>query len=140
VEEDFEFSQDCFGPGQSQVRLYTAIACHTVLLVAALAICVVTAAMLRRRTDTQAPAPLRPDQLPPPDPGMVPLTVPQVRYLLAAMLARLRRPLARLETAAPGPLPPAPPAHPARPRHQTGRRRARPFLDHSAWVGPRPPG
>ncbi len=30
IEEDFEFGKDCFGPGQSQVRLYTAIARHTV--------------------------------------------------------------------------------------------------------------
>ena len=36
---------------------YTAIARHTVLVMAALAICAVTAALLRRRTDTRAPAP-----------------------------------------------------------------------------------
>src|SRR5215467_16251698 len=45
---------------------------------AALAICAVTAALLRYRTDTQAPAPVRPDQPPPADPGMTPLTVPQI--------------------------------------------------------------
>ena len=56
-EEDFEFGKDCFGLDQSQVRLYTAIARHTVLVMAALAICAVTAALLRRRTDTQAPRP-----------------------------------------------------------------------------------
>jgi len=84
VEEDFEFGKDCFGLDQSQVRLYTAIARHTVLVMAALAICAVTAALLRDRTDTQAPPPLTPDQPPPPDPGMVPLTVPQVKHLLAA--------------------------------------------------------
>jgi hypothetical protein len=55
---------------------------------AALAICAVTAAVLRDRTDTQAPPPVRPDQPPPPDPGMVPLTMPQVKYLLAAVLTR----------------------------------------------------
>lgn len=48
----------------------------------------VTTALLRGRTDTPAPPPLRPDQPPPPDPGMVPLTVPQVKRLLAAMLTR----------------------------------------------------
>ena len=48
VEEDFEFGKDCFGLDQSQVRLYTAIARHTVLVMAALAICAVTAALLRR--------------------------------------------------------------------------------------------
>jgi DDE superfamily endonuclease len=54
--EDFEFSKDCFGLDQSQVRLYTAIARHTVLVMAALAICAVTAALLRR-TGTTAPGP-----------------------------------------------------------------------------------
>ena len=59
VEEAFEFGKDCFGLDQSQVRLYTAIARHTVLVMAALAICAVTAALLRDRTDTQAPPPAR---------------------------------------------------------------------------------
>jgi SRSO17 transposase len=88
VEEDFEFGKDCFGLDESQVRLYTAIARHTVLVMAALAICAVTAALLADRTDTQAPPPVRPDQPPPPDPGMIPLTVPEVSRLLAAVLAR----------------------------------------------------
>ncbi|HEX9357768.1 MAG TPA: hypothetical protein VF933_28625, partial [Streptosporangiaceae bacterium] len=65
VEEDFEFGKDCFGLDQSQVRLYTAIARHTVLVMAALAICAVTAALLRHRTDNQAPPPVTPDQPPP---------------------------------------------------------------------------
>jgi len=85
VEEDFEFGKGCFGLDQSQVRLYTAIARHTVLVMAALAICAVTAALLHDCTDTQAPPPVTPDQPPPPDPGMVPLTVPQVKHLLAAV-------------------------------------------------------
>jgi SRSO17 transposase len=46
AEEDFEFGKDCFGLDQSQVRLYTAIARHTVLVMAALAICAVTTALL----------------------------------------------------------------------------------------------
>ncbi len=83
AEEDFEFGKDCFGLDQSQVRLYTAIARHTALVMAALAICAVTAALLRRRTDTQAPAPVHPDQPPPADPGMIPLTVPETGRLLA---------------------------------------------------------
>ena len=83
VEEDFEFGKDCFGLDQSQVRLYTAILRHTVLVMAALAICAITAARLRRRTDTRAPAPARPDQPPPADPGMIPLTVPETGRLLA---------------------------------------------------------
>jgi SRSO17 transposase len=82
AEEDFEFSKGCFGPGQSQVRLYTAIIRHTVLVMAALAICAVTTALLRRRTATQAAAPVRPDQPPPADPGMIALTVPETGRLL----------------------------------------------------------
>jgi SRSO17 transposase len=89
VEEDFEFGKNCFGLDQSQVRLYAAIARHTVLVMAALAICAVTAALLHDRTNTQAPLPVTPDQPPPPDPGLVPLTVPQVQQLLAASLTRL---------------------------------------------------
>ena len=48
-------SKDCFGLDQSQVRLYTAIIRHVVLVMAALAICAVTAALLKDRTDTQDP-------------------------------------------------------------------------------------
>ena len=87
VEEGFELGKGCFGLDQSQVRLYTAIARHTVLVMAALAICAVTAALLKDRTSTQAPPPARPGQPPPPDPGMIPLTVPEIRRLLAARLA-----------------------------------------------------
>jgi hypothetical protein len=72
-----------FRDRQHQVRLYTAIARHTVLVMAALAVCAITAAMLRRRTDTQAPAPALPDQPPPADPGMIPLTVPETGHLLS---------------------------------------------------------
>jgi SRSO17 transposase len=88
VEEDFEFGKDCFGLDQCQARLYTAITRHIVLVMAALAICAVTAALLRERTDTQAPPPVTPGQPPPPDPGMIPLTVPEIRRLLAAALQR----------------------------------------------------
>jgi len=66
--------------------LCTAIARHTVLVMAALAICAVTAALLRHRTDTQAPQPVTPGSAAPPDPGMVPLTVPQIKHLLATRL------------------------------------------------------
>jgi SRSO17 transposase len=83
VEEDFEFSKDSFGLDQCQARLHTAIQRHTVLVMAALAICAVVAARLKDRTNTQAPAPNRPDQPPPPEPGMIPLTVPEVKRLLA---------------------------------------------------------
>jgi hypothetical protein len=84
VEERFEFAKDCFGLDQSQVRLYHAIARHTVLIMASLAICAVTAALLRDRTDTQAPPPTRPGQPPPADPGMIPLTVPEIARLTAS--------------------------------------------------------
>jgi hypothetical protein len=47
---------------------------------AALAICAVTAAQLSDRTDTQAP--------PPADPGLIPLTVHEVKRLLATALNR----------------------------------------------------
>jgi hypothetical protein len=83
VEEDFRSGKGRFGLDESQVRLYTAIARHTVLVMAALAICAVTAALLRRRSDTRAAAPVRPEQSPPADPGMIPLTVPETARLLA---------------------------------------------------------
>jgi hypothetical protein len=55
---------------------------------AALAICAITAALLRDRTDTQAPPPARPDQPPPADPGMIPLTVPEITRLLTTQPAK----------------------------------------------------
>jgi SRSO17 transposase len=88
VEEDFEFGKDCFGLDQCQARLYTAVLRHAVLVMAALAICAVTAALLRDRTDTQAPPPVRPDQPPPAEPGMIPLTIPEIKRLLAALTTR----------------------------------------------------
>ena len=83
VEEEFRLGKDCFGLDESQVRLYTAIARHTVLVMAALAICAITAALLKPGTDTQAPAPARPGQPPPRDPGMIPLTVAEIARLLS---------------------------------------------------------
>jgi hypothetical protein len=88
VEESFEFGKGCFGLDQCQARLYTAILRHIVLVMAALAICAVTAAMLRNRTDAQPPPPARPDAPPPADPGLIPLSVPEVRRLLATALSR----------------------------------------------------
>jgi SRSO17 transposase len=88
VEEDFRLGKDCLGLDQCQARLYTAILRHVVLVMAALAICAVTAAQLRDRTDTQAPPPLTPGQAPPSDPGMIPLTIPEIKRLLAQALAR----------------------------------------------------
>jgi SRSO17 transposase len=88
AEEGFEFGKDCFGLDQCQARLYTAILRHIVLVMAALAICAVTAALLRNRTGTQAPQPASPGQTPPADPGMIPLTVPEIKRILAALAAR----------------------------------------------------
>jgi SRSO17 transposase len=88
VEEDFAFAKDCFGLDQCQARLYTAIARHAVLVMAALAICAITAAQLKDRTDTQAPPPVRPDQPSPAEPGMIPLTIPELKRLLAALTTR----------------------------------------------------
>jgi SRSO17 transposase len=85
VEEGFEFAKDCFGLDQSQVRLYHAIARHTVLVTAALAICAVTAALARDPARDQPPAP---GQQRPPALRMIPLTVPEVRRLLAAATPR----------------------------------------------------
>jgi SRSO17 transposase len=82
VEEQFRAGKDFLGLDESQVRLYHAIARHTVLVMAALAICAVTAAQLRNRTDTQAPPPVRPGQPPPADPGMIPLTTAEIARLL----------------------------------------------------------
>jgi SRSO17 transposase len=92
VEEGFEFGKDYLGLDQCQARLYTAIRRHLVLVMAALAICAVTAAWLRHATDTQAPPPSAPDQKPPADPGLIPLTVHEVKNLLAKALHQPRPP------------------------------------------------
>jgi SRSO17 transposase len=92
VEESFELGKGCFGLDQCQARAYTAILRHFVLVMAALAICAVTAAMLRDRTDAQAPPPARPDTPPPADPGLIPLTVREIRRLLADALTRPKPP------------------------------------------------
>jgi SRSO17 transposase len=88
VEEQFRLGKDGFALDESQVRLYHAIARHTVLVMAALAICAITAAALRDRTTSHAPPPIRPDQPPPADMGMIPLTVPETARLLTTALAR----------------------------------------------------
>jgi SRSO17 transposase len=88
VEESFELGKGCFGLDQCQARLYIAILRHAVLVMAALAICSITAAQVKDRTDTQAPPPVRPGQPPPPEPGMIPLTIPEIKRLLAALTTR----------------------------------------------------
>jgi SRSO17 transposase len=86
VEESFELGKGCFGLDQCQARLYTAVLRHIVLVMAALAVCAVTAAQLRDRTDAQATPPAGPDDRPPADPGLIPLSVREVRRLLTAAL------------------------------------------------------
>jgi hypothetical protein len=99
VEEQFRLGKDCFGLDDSQVRLYHAIARHTVLVMAALAICAITAAAFKDRISGQALPPVRPDQPPPANPGMTPLIVPETARLLPAALAtRSARSGARAET------------------------------------------
>lgn len=88
VEEDFEFGKDLFGLDQSQVRLYEAIRRHTVLVMIALAVCSVTAARARPRTDTQARPPTSPDDIPPLEPGHVPLTVAAIKNLPGGLKPR----------------------------------------------------
>ena len=88
VEEGFEFGKDQFGLDQCQARLYTAILRHIVLVMATLAACAVTAALLRRRTGSEAPEPASPGQAPPAEPGMIPLTVPEIRRITAALTTR----------------------------------------------------
>jgi len=80
VEEGFEFGKDHFGLDHSQVRLYTALSRHIVLTLAALAVCAVTAAQAK----AAAPAPVlptTPDEAPPADPGLIALTVAEVKHL-----------------------------------------------------------
>jgi hypothetical protein len=87
VEESFEFAKDYFGLDQCQARLYTAIRRHLVLVMAALAVCAVNrrpAQEPHRNAGTPAG---QPDAAPPADPGLVPLSVREVRRLLAAALA-----------------------------------------------------
>jgi SRSO17 transposase len=88
VEESFELAKGCFGLDQCQARLYTAILRHAVLVMAALAVCAVSAAQLKARAGTGAPLPAGPGSPPPAGPGLVPLTVREVRRLLAAALRR----------------------------------------------------
>ena len=81
VEEDFQVGKDQFGLDHSQVRLYTALLRHLVLTMIALAACAVTAAELRATTNTLAPPPTHPDETPPEDPGLIPLTVAEIKRL-----------------------------------------------------------
>ncbi len=80
VEEDHEFGKDQFGYDHAQVRLYTPVMRHLTMVMAALAICAVTAAGLRE-TSPAPRAPTRAGQQSPADPGLIPFTVPEIKRL-----------------------------------------------------------
>jgi SRSO17 transposase len=81
VEEDFQVGKDAFGLDHSQVRTYPALLRHLTLTLAALAVCAVTAADARSRIRSLAPAPTDPNQTPPEDPGLIPITVAEIKRL-----------------------------------------------------------
>jgi SRSO17 transposase len=91
VEEDHEFGKDQFGFDSSQVRLYTPIMRHIVLVMAALAICAVTAAEARTRGQPP-PTPTNPTDQPPEDLPPIPLTVVEVKRLFN-LLTRVWQPI-----------------------------------------------
>jgi SRSO17 transposase len=89
VEEGFEFGKDHFGLDHSQARTHTALLRHTVLAMAALAVCAVTAAQVK----TRAPAPIlpaTPDDRPPQDLGLIALTVAEIKRLFNLVTRRLQ--------------------------------------------------
>ena len=77
--EDFRLGKSDFGLADSQVRRYTAITRHLALAMAALAVCAVTAALTRQRTSLLARPPTSPDEPPPGDPGLIPLTAAEIK-------------------------------------------------------------
>jgi hypothetical protein len=80
VEEDFRLGKKTgFGLADSQVRCYNALTRHLALAAAALAVCAVTAALARDRTSTLPHLPASPQELPPEDPGLIPLTVAEIQ-------------------------------------------------------------
>lgn len=83
VEEDFQTGKDAFGLDHSQVRTYPALLRHLVLAMAALAVCSVTAARARTAANgSTPPPPTSPDDAPPGDPGLIALTVVEVKRLV----------------------------------------------------------
>jgi SRSO17 transposase len=79
VEEDFRFGKSHFGLADSQVRHYTPICRHLALAMAALAVCAITAASARPRTAALARPPTSPDDLAPGEPGLIALTVTEIK-------------------------------------------------------------
>jgi SRSO17 transposase len=97
VEEDFQTGKSHFGLDHSQVRLYTAIRRHIVLTMAALAVCSVTAAEMRAQTRTMASEPTHPDEQPPEDPGLIALTVAEIKRLYNLTTRLFRSPTFHLQ-------------------------------------------
>jgi len=81
VEEDFRLGKTGFGLADSQVRQYTAITRHLALAMAALVVCVTTAALAHPRTSVLAHPPRSPDDPPPQDPGLIPLTAAEIKRI-----------------------------------------------------------
>lgn len=88
AEEGFEFGKDHFGLDHSQVRLYTALSRHLVLTLAALAVCAVTAAHAKARARAEI-LPVTPDERPPQNPGLIALTVAEVKSLFNLVTRRV---------------------------------------------------
>ncbi len=82
MEEDFQIGKDAFELDHSQVRTYPALLRHLVLSMTALAVCAVTAAAAHATSGTAPPPPTSPDDVPPTDPGLIPLTVAEVKRLV----------------------------------------------------------
>jgi SRSO17 transposase len=81
VEEDFQIGKDAFGLDHSQVRTYPALLRHLVLAMAALAVCAAATAQARTIGST-APPPTSPHDHPPADPGLIHLTVAEIKRLV----------------------------------------------------------
>lgn len=81
VEEDFALGKSWFGLADSQVRHYTPICRHLALAMAAITVCAVAAALARPRTTTLARPPASPGDLPPEDPGLIALTVTEIKRI-----------------------------------------------------------
>jgi SRSO17 transposase len=79
VEEDFRLGKTGFGLADSQVRCYTALTRHLALAMAALAVCAATAALARSRTSHLPRPPTSADDPSPEDPGLIPLTVAEIK-------------------------------------------------------------
>jgi SRSO17 transposase len=89
VEEGFEFGKDHFGLDHSQVRLYTALCRHLVLAMAALAVCAITAAQAKTRS-TAPILPTSADDEPPKNPGLIALTVAEIKRLFILATRQLQ--------------------------------------------------